>query len=282
MPRGTTGYELVKNELTAANKKNNPLLEKAEKILADANKDNKHFWKTSYVLYEIAVEKGDYRTAKGYLLQLIKLFPEEFDYSYKLGRIYAMENEYNLAMEYFENASKKALIEGSSGISAEDILDIANESMKMAQKIMVKSNASDFNDLKKVKEDSEEYYLLNIMKKNNAQIRTALLNLSTKPNSNKLLLADYQNKIAITFRRNADYVMGMNTYQEAIKLDPTNPIIRLNYAACLALLKLFEQAEIEVLKSKEYNNNDIKENIIEKVLSLIKGKDVEGIKRILV
>ena len=152
----------------------------------------------------------------------------------------------------------------------------------MAHKILVKSNASDFTDLKKIKEDSEEHFLLNIIKKNNAQVRTALYQLSKKPVEDKLLHADYQNKIAVTFRRSGDHVMAMNTYQEAIKLDPTNPIIRLNYAACLALLKLFDQAMTETLKAKEYNRDDIDENVIKKVISFIEEKDVEGIKRILV
>ncbi len=282
MPRGTSGYDKVRADLTEEGKKNNPLLKMAEDTLITAYNDNPNFWKTNYVLYELSIEKGDYRTAKGYLMHLIKMFPEEFDYSYQLGRIYAMENEYNKAMEYFEDASKKALVEGLAGISEEDIIDITNESMKMAHKILVKSNASDFTDLKKIKEDSEEHFLLNIIKKNNAQVRTALYQLSKKPVEDKALHGDYQNKIAVTYRRSGDHVMAMNTYQEAIKLDPTNPIIRLNYAACLALLKLFDQAMTETLKAKEYNRDDIDENVIKKVISFIEEKDVEGIKRILV
>jgi tetratricopeptide (TPR) repeat protein len=282
MPRGTSAYEKVRTELTEEGKKNNPLLKMAEDTLITAYNSNPSFWRTNYVLYEISIEKGDFRTAKGYLMHLIKMFPEEFDYSYQLGRIYAMENEYNKAMEYFEDASKKALVEGIGGINEEDILDITNESMKMAQKILKKSDASDFTDLSKIKEDSEEHYLLNIIKKNNAQVRTALYQLSKRPSEDKILQADYQNKIAVTFRRSGDHVMAMNTYQEAIKLDPANPIIRLNYAACLALLKLFDQAMAEADKAKGYNKGDIEENIIEKVISLIEEKDAEGIKKILV
>jgi tetratricopeptide (TPR) repeat protein len=282
MPRSTTAYEVVKTELIEEEKKNNPLLKKAENILAVAYSNNPNFWKTNYILYEIAIEKGDYRTAKEYIIHLIKLFPEEFNYSYQLGRLYAMENQYNLAMQYFEDASKKALKEGVTGMNENDILDIVSESMKMSQKILKKSNATDFMDLKKIKEDSEEHYLLNIMKRNNAQVRTVLYQLSKRHTDNNIEQADYQNRIAVTFRRSGDHVMAMNAYQEAAKLDPLNPIIRLNFAACLTLLKLYDQAKEEANKAQEYNNGDIDENIIGKVISLIDVRDVEGIKRILV
>ena len=154
-----------------------------------------------------------------------------------------MENQYNLAMQYFEDASKKVLKEGVTGMNANDILDIVSESMKMSQKILKKSNATDFMDLKKIKEDSEEHYLLNIMKRNNAQVRTVLYQLSKRHTDNNIEQADYQNRIAVTFRRSGDHVMAMNAYQEAVKLDPINPILRLNFAACLTLLKLHDQAK---------------------------------------
>ncbi|MBI3600706.1 MAG: tetratricopeptide repeat protein [Nitrospinae bacterium] len=280
--RGTTAYETVRREFTDEEGKSNFLLENAEKNLDNAIKENPDFWKTNYIFYEIAMEKGDYKNAKEYLLRLIKLFPEEFNYSYQLGRIFAMENQYNIAMQHFEDASKKAVTEGISGITEEDILDITDESMKMAQKILKKSNASDFTDLKKIKEDSEDRYLLDIIKKNNAQIRTALYQLSKKSTGDKTVQADYQNKIAVTFRRSGDYVMANNAYQEAIKLDPENPIIRLNSAACLALLNLFDQAKAEASKAMEYNKGDIDGQIISRIIALIDEKNIEGIKRILV
>lgn len=280
--RGTTAYDAIRGELTDEEGKNNFFLENAEKNLDNASKENPDYWKTNYIFYEIAMEKGDYKSAKEYLIRLIKIFPEEFNYSYQLGRIYAMENQYNIAMQHFEDASKKAVTEGIFGITEKDVLDITDESMKMAQKILKSSGASDFTDLKKIKEDSGDRYLLDIIKKNNAQIRTALYQLSKKGTSDKTVQADYQNKIAITFRRSGDYVMANNTYQEAIKLDPENPIIRLNSAACLALLNLFDQAKAEALKAMEYNKGDIDEVIISTVISLIDAKDIEGIKRILV
>ncbi len=280
--RGTSAYDAIKTGLTDEEGKNNFLLENVERNLDSAYGENPDFWKANYVLYEISIEKGDYKRAKEYLIKLIRLFPEEFAYSYQLGRIYAMENQYNLAMQYFEDASKKAVTEGVSGIDEEDILDITNESMKMAQKILKKSNAADFTDLKKIKEDSEDRYLLDIIKKNNAQVRTVLYQVSKKSAGDKAVQADYQNKIAVTFRRSGDYVMANNTYQEAIRLDPENPIIRLNYAACLALLNLFDQAKGEVLKAKEYNKGDIDEEIINSIISLIDARNIDGIKRMLV
>ncbi|MBF0275398.1 MAG: tetratricopeptide repeat protein [Nitrospinae bacterium] len=269
-------YKVIIEQIEHESEINKKMLNKAKDSLRKSFEARPSYWKANEALYKLHMELNEIEESKHYLNRLISLFPAEATYFLKMGKLYELSNNYRESIEYFLESASKALNSGVSNLKKEDLMEIIDASLYTGTKIMRQINVTELNTDNEGEFETE--LMLKDLRKNNAQIRATLERMNKQfPHD-----SNYLNKIAITYRRTGEYDVAEGFYKKAIKEDSENPIIRINFAMCLACNNLFEQASKMIETASRYQINEEEREIYDKARNLINKKDIVGIRKIMI
>ncbi len=269
-------YDPLVHKLQGLTDEVDGLREKARKRFAAAHEIDRGNWKVLYALYQFYMDEKDYPEAKDYLVSLIKTFPKNWDYFFKMGKINEIENDFlGAAKNYFE-AARNALEEGASNMDLQALVEIAERSLETGQEMLNKMGESEIRNVADWC-NSSRAETMRVLRKNNAQVRSILLYASKMSPQN----ADYLNKIGITFRRAGDYFAAAREYHKALKIEPENPRIHLNLIVALSLANDWEKAleELKIVKSLNADPED--ELVILELGQILCQKNSEGLRNLI-
>ncbi|MFQ5559545.1 MAG: tetratricopeptide repeat protein [Nitrospinota bacterium] len=234
------------------------------------------YWKALYSLYLVNMERRDLGEAKKYLSKLIGIFPNNSSYYFKMGKINELQNDLSAASERYLESAKMALQEGVQNVKEEDVVDIVNASIKAGKNLLMQLDADQI-DRSPTDHGSERGVIMQTLRKNNALARASLLYLAKKNPGN----ADYLNKIGITYRRIGDYQKACQAYSQAVAIDYNNARIRINNAAALGLCGAWKASLAEISEAKKVNDTPDDEIYLDKLEQIIRKKDLNELKKVL-
>ncbi len=276
-PKSSDEYRKISARYTKETANSTRLLSLCEQALEKSHKTEPTYWKTLELLFQVHMEKGDLRRAKIILQQLIENFPQACTFSLKLGKLHELRNEFHKSVNHYMNAAHYALEQGVRNIQKEDLIDIVNTSLRSCKTMMNHLNIDEVGNSNNFKEGSDNYLVLKSIRKNNAQLRVILEKMAKLYPDD----ANYINKIAITYRRSGEYQLAEQYYLKAVKLDPKNIIIRINYAMCLACSDLFSKATAIIEETSNLEMSAEERENLEHARELINQRDTTRIKRVM-
>lgn len=271
---GGKGWEKKLEEVAADMER---LISDAEKYFLEAHGAYPRFWAVTYSLYTLYMEQRKIKQAKGYLVELIEIFPEQTEYYHRMGKLNELEGDYTSAVKNYLAAARNAWEEGIAGYDLGEIMDIVNRSIDSTKKMLKKMGLAKIS-MKEHEVGSEEFLIMNVLKKNNAQIRGALVQMTKKiPDDAELF-----NKIGITYRRTGNGNLAAEMYKKAVLLAPENHRIRINYSAALALCGSWGLAKKEAETAKGLDKEREDDASIDALLDVISSEDMDALEKILV
>ena len=248
----------------------------AERYLLAAYHLEPESWKCLHSFYRFYMEAGEFKKAKEYLSKLIQAFPAKAEYSFRMGKIHELEGDLSGAIQCYLDAFHSTLEEGVGNFDAADVMEVIDASLNVGREIMSEIGLAHI-ETGKMEPGSMDHAKAVMLRRNNAQIRSALLTLAGKQPKN----ADYLNKIGITYRRAGDYPNAIDMYSRALEIDPDNSRIRVNQAVVLALCGTWDQALKEAEKARALNDGPEDAQTIAGLVDIIGKKDQKRLLKIL-
>ena len=273
----SSGTKDLEKKLEEAGAEAERMVVEAEKYFLEAHAAYPRFWAITHALYTLYMEQRKIKQAKEFLVELIDIFPEQTEYYHRMGKLNELEGDYTSAVKNYLAAARNAWEEGIAGYDLSEIMDIVNRSIDSTRKMLKKMGLSKIS-MQEHEIGSEEYLIMNVLKKNNAQIRGALVQVAKKSPDD----AELFNKIGITYRRTGDGKLAAEMYKKAVLLAPENHRIRVNYSAALALCGSWGLALKEAETAKELDKSKEDEETIEALLDVLSSEDMNALEKILV
>jgi len=269
---------------TEINEKLNMVITEAEGLLSEAEKNllaafeaYPKYWQVINALYWLYMEQNKPGEAKKYLIKLINLFPQQTEYSFQMGKLIELEGDFSGAIQHYLAASRNASQEGMTGYKTEDIMEIVDQTLECSKKVMKKIGIS---QIKTEGYDigSEEFISLRTLQQVNAQVRVVMEDMTKRNHAGSTLY----NKIGITYRRVGNYKMASEMYVRAIKEDPNDHRIRINYAALLGVRGSWNLAEVELEKAISLDTEGEDREVLKIIQEIISKKNIDKLKHVLV
>jgi tetratricopeptide (TPR) repeat protein len=275
-PSSDPGHAQADRKISGIAVKINELKTNAERYFLAAYHLDPGSWICLRSFYHFYMEDGEFKKAKEYLAKLIDLFPSQSEYFFKMGRIYEFEGDLSHAVQCYFDAFHSALEEGIGNFDVDDMVEVIDASLNVAKELMSEIGLAHI-ETRKYEPDSQEYAKAIMLRRNNAQVRSALFSLSGKNPKN----SDYLNKIGITYRRAGDYTNAIDMYSQALKLAPDNYRIRVNLAVGLALCETWDQALKEAQKARTLNDDPEDAATLDNLIDILRAKDQARLLKIL-
>ncbi|MBI5185652.1 MAG: tetratricopeptide repeat protein [Nitrospinae bacterium] len=248
----------------------------AERYLLAAYHLEPESWECLHSFYHFYMEDGEFKKAKEYLSRLVEIFPTKTEYFFRMGKIHEFEGNFSNAIQCYLDAFHSTLEEGVGNFDENDVMEVIDASLNVGREIMNEIGLAHI-EAGKLEPGSKDHAKALMLRKNNAQIRSALLTLAVKHPKN----ADYLNKIGITYRRAGDYPNAIDMYSNALEIDPGNPRIRVNQAVVLALCGTWDQALNEAKKAGTLNDDPEDAKAISSLMDILGKKDQKRLLKIL-
>ncbi len=249
----------------------------SEQLFLAGHRTSPRYWHILNSLYSLYMDRGDIKEAKKYLSKLIAIFPEESKYAFKMGKIDEIEGNYSSAVRGYLSAWKSYAEDGIGQHDVEEVMEIIDASLESSQIMLREMELSKFTT---ANQDigSREYTLIRTMKQHNAMTRTALVQIAKEvPDDSNIF-----NKIGITYRRTGDYDMALKMYVRALKLEPENFRIRINYAVALAMLGAWDKAKKELAKAERSDTGKEEKAVFTSLDKVMTKKKAEQLAKMLV
>ncbi len=270
-------FEKIRQEIKNLSKDTSEFLNNAERFFLATYRKNPSFWEVLHSLYTLYIDQNKLDEAKKYLSALIKIFPEQSKYFYRMGKIQELEGNFSSAVGNYHSAWKQLLEEGVTGYDIKNIMDIVDSTLEASRAIMNEVGVSNFND--EVKDSSSMANgLMRMLKQVNAVTRKALVNLAKEAPKDPEVF----NKIGLTYRRAGDYGTAVKAYISALKLDKSDYRIRMNLAVSLALAGSWSEAGIELEKVRQLIVEREDEAVITALIDTVSRQDGGSLSKMLV